>query len=97
MVCAPVRSIIPLLKLGDYLSVQSYKPNSISHFFSQSYPEEVSCLLMLLSCGFLSWKLRPNTLNAAEFTKSVDSDESAHHEPPHQDLHCLSLVIEFSK
>ena len=25
MVCAPVRSIIPSLKLGDYLSVQAHK------------------------------------------------------------------------
>ena len=31
MVCAPVRSIIPSLKLGDYLSVQAHKPSSISH------------------------------------------------------------------
>ena len=31
MVCAPVRSIIPSLKLGDYLSVQAHKPCSISH------------------------------------------------------------------
>ena len=30
MVCAPVRSIIPSLKLGDYLSVQAHKPCSIS-------------------------------------------------------------------
>ena len=30
MVCAPVRSIIPSLKLGDYLSVQVHKPCSIS-------------------------------------------------------------------
>ena len=33
MVCAPVRSIIPSLKLGDYLSVQAHKPCSISHFY----------------------------------------------------------------
>ena len=33
MVCAPVRSIIPSLKLGDYLSVQAHKPCSISHLF----------------------------------------------------------------
>ena len=33
MVCAPVRSIIPSLKLGDYLSVQAHKPCSISHVF----------------------------------------------------------------
>ena len=31
MVCAPVRSIIPSLKLGDFLSVQAHKPCSISH------------------------------------------------------------------
>ena len=31
MVCAPVRPIIPSLKLGDYLSVQAHKPCSISH------------------------------------------------------------------
>ena len=34
MVCAPVRSIIPSLKLGDYLSVQAHNPCSISHLFS---------------------------------------------------------------
>ena len=33
MVCAPVRSIIPSLKLGDYLSVQAHNPCSISHLF----------------------------------------------------------------
>ena len=31
MVCAPVRSIIPSLKLGDYLSIQAHKLCSISH------------------------------------------------------------------
>ena len=31
MVCAPVRSIIPSLKLGVYLSVQAHKPCSISY------------------------------------------------------------------
>ena len=31
MVCAPVRSVIPSLKLGDCLSVQAHKPCSISH------------------------------------------------------------------
>ena len=34
MVCAPVRSIIPSLKLGDYLSVQAHKPCFISHLVS---------------------------------------------------------------
>ena len=33
MVCAPVRSIIPSLKLGDYLSVQAHNPCSISRLF----------------------------------------------------------------
>ena len=33
MVCAPVRSIIPSLKLGDYLSVQAHNPCSISHLY----------------------------------------------------------------
>ena len=28
----PVRSIIPSLKLGDYLSVQAHKPCSVSHY-----------------------------------------------------------------
>ena len=36
MVCAPVRSIIPSLKLGDYLSVQAHKPCSISHLVCSS-------------------------------------------------------------
>ena len=31
MISAPVRSIIPSLKLGDYLSVQTHKPCSISN------------------------------------------------------------------
>ena len=34
MACASVRSIIPSLKLGDYLSVQAHKPCSIYHLFS---------------------------------------------------------------
>ena len=33
MDCAPVRSIIPSLKLGDYLSVQAHNPCSISHLY----------------------------------------------------------------
>ena len=33
MVCAPVRSIIPSLKRGDYLAVQAHKPCSISHWY----------------------------------------------------------------
>ena len=29
----------------------------------------------------------------AEFANSVDLDEVAHNEPPHQDLHCLSSSL----
>ena len=36
MVCAPVRSIITSLQLGDYLSVQAHKPCSISHVETHS-------------------------------------------------------------
>ena len=34
-------------------------------------------------------------MKTAEFLNSLDLDEVAHHEPPHQDLHCLpsSLCI----
>ena len=28
----------------------------------------------------------------AKFANSVDFDETAHYEPPHQDLHCFSSV-----
>ena len=35
MVCVPVRSIIPSLKLGNYLSIQAHKPCSIAHLFSE--------------------------------------------------------------
>ena len=34
MVCAPVRSIIPSLKLEDYFSVEAQKPCSISQVCS---------------------------------------------------------------
>ena len=47
MVCAPVRSvIIHSLKLGDYLSVQAYKPCSISHLFAQKKIDFLSSKLM---------------------------------------------------
>ena len=35
--------------------------------------------------------LRP-VMKTAEFTNSVDPDEVAHDEPPHQDLDCLSSI-----
>ena len=41
MVCAPVRSIIHSLKLGDYLSVQAHKPCSISHVSDRNGPNSV--------------------------------------------------------
>ena len=37
---------------------------------------------------FKSFTLLPET-EIAEFANSVDLDEVAHNEPPHQDLHCL--------
>ena len=57
MVCAPVRSIIPSLKLGDYLSVLAHKPCSISHLFSQKrqgvFIREGSFIIIITICkGF---------------------------------------------
>ena len=62
MVCAPVRSIIPSLELGDYLSVQAHKPCSISHllyaktvwFLPKKYEEVCSAKAPLI---FFSAKL----------------------------------------
>ena len=42
-----------------------------------------SCLALLKSP---KWKI-------VEFENSVDPDEVAHYEPPHQDLHCLSCSL----
>ena len=36
----------------------------------------------------------PNT-TLAEFASAADPDESAHNEPPHQDLQCLSSGLCF--
>ena len=41
MVCAPVRSIMPSLKLGDYLSVQAHKPCSISHIYNRILTDKI--------------------------------------------------------
>ena len=54
MVCAPVLSIIPSLKLGDYLSVQAHKPCSISHLLSMLYIYK--CLYQVRKMGTLSWE-----------------------------------------
>ena len=44
MVCAPVRSIIPSLKLGDYLSVQAHKSCSTSHLMPGRVAQSVGHL-----------------------------------------------------
>ena len=46
MVCAPVRSVIHSLKLGNYLSVQAHKPCSISHLFAQKKIDFLSSKVM---------------------------------------------------
>ena len=33
-------------------------------------------------------------VNTVEFANSVDSDEVAHNEPPHLDLHCLPYNLQ---
>ena len=53
MVCAPVRSIIPSLKLGDYVSVQAHKPCSISHF---NQPSRIIFLRPQPPVLCISWK-----------------------------------------
>ena len=35
-------------------------------------------------------------IKLAEFANSIDSDEVAHHQSPHLDLHCLLLFFKFS-
>ena len=52
MICAPVRSIIPSLKLGNYLSVQAHKPCSISHIYIvRAYLFTSQVLLLLSKCN----------------------------------------------
>ena len=58
MVCAPVRSIIPSLKLGDYLSVQVHKPCSISHFVIL----DVVCRYLSLFLLYINIKIGKNRL-----------------------------------
>ena len=50
MGCAPVRSIIPSLKLGDYLSIQAHKPCCISRLASIR-----SLILLVCQYMFASW------------------------------------------
>ena len=35
-------------------------------------------------------------LKKVEFANSVDPDEVAHNEPPHQDVHCLLLSLKIN-
>ena len=40
---------------------------------------------------------KASKLKIADFANSADSDEVAHNEPPHQNLHCLQAIFfEFS-
>ena len=58
MVGAPVRSIIPSLKLGDYLSVQAHKQCSISHIYgiSRQYVAIKNLSSGIQSCPFCNVK-----------------------------------------
>ena len=67
MVCAPVRPIIPSLKLGDYFSVQAYKPCAISHLNNKF---NVLWLYYYLSRSFNTPKMK-----IFEFVNSEDPDE----------------------
>ena len=68
MVCAPVRSIIHLLKLGDYLSVQAHKPCSISHLFAQKKIDFLSSRVMFRpGCSKLTTSLVNETLKFQTF------------------------------
>ena len=49
MVCAPVRSIILSLKLGDYLSVQAHNPCSISHLSSDIPGQSIGISFILFN------------------------------------------------
>ena len=62
MVCAPVRSIIHSLKLGDYLSVQAHKPCSISHLFAQKKIDFLSSKVMFRARLFKATSLVNETL-----------------------------------
>ena len=59
MVCAPVRSIIPSLKLGDYLSVQAHNPCSISHLLPKVSGESLQIVLLDSCYNFLEYPFLP--------------------------------------
>ena len=58
---------------------------SFSHFFSTK------------SVSIFGYEVVKQKNIFFEFANSVDSDEGAPDEPPHQDLLCLPLMFEFSK
>ena len=66
MVCRAARSIIPSLKLGDYLSVQAHKPCSISHLFKVPKTEE------LISCGDIETEVKQRSILFAMFNRCHD-------------------------
>ena len=41
----------------------------------------------------LALTLQVPMMKTADLTNSIDPDEVAHYEPPHQDLHCLSSSL----
>ena len=45
--------------------------------------------LLCADCPVFPLTLEVPETKIAEFANSVDLDEVAHNEPPHQDLHCL--------
>ena len=71
MVCAPVRSIIHSLKLGDYLSVQAHKPCSISHLFAQKKIDFLSSKVMFRARLFKATSLVNETLKFWTFISQI--------------------------
>ena len=66
MVCAPVRSMIPLLKLGDYLSVQVQKPCSICEGIIPLYMH-TNHALSLTSTTFTALALKEGIISIIDF------------------------------
>ena len=50
-------------------------------------------LLILGVIQILKLTLKVPKKKTAKFANRVDSDEGAHYEPPHQDLHCLPSSV----
>ena len=83
MICTPVRSIIPSLKLRDYLSVQVHKPCSISHLYLLFDCGKMlkiyhiitkRCKFVFMSNGHIS--IFPSGFT--QFSKRKDLDEGLH-------------------